>query len=969
MKSINLVSLFPILVILSTFAYLLKLPAADETQTDRENDPFSLLSAQLTSKHRELLLKLWKLHLAPGNHTNGSCLLYIGTLLVTLSNDVQLNPGPRPPKYPCGSCGAAVRNNQNSIQCDGCNFWFHISCQGMNTSIHHIMAEHASYSWSCLNCGLPNFSTAIYDDFSISDCSTNNFSVLDSSLPPRTSTPIKKKIFSKNSNKLKVININFRSVVNKVPELQCLIDTENPDVVIGTESWLSPEISSGEIFPSGYTAYRADRISKTRSGGVFILVRNSLICTEQAQFRTNCEMVWVKLEVAGVHPLYICAYYKPTEEDQDSMLELRRSIELVKRQTAETKGNIWVLGDFNLPKLTWTDRSPSVKPDCSLTKTYDLFLDLLNDFGFTQMVTTPTRQDNILDLFLTTNPTLVDEVDCQPGLGDHDMVTASCALKPSVQKQKPRKVPLLNKADWPKLKSLMRDYQKKFLLEHPNRSVEELWSDFVTALDTFSSKCIPSKIIRGKFSLTWITQNIRRQIRRRDDLYRKFKKTGDQKFRDKFLSLRKSIKHKIKASYNLYLEGLLGITDENSVCNNKKLFSFLKSAKQDQTGSPPLQDNNGLVTDTTEKANLHNQQFQSVFTTKAPLSLSRLCKMQIQDMADSGTLRHDAVPAGILNSNPIMEEFTISCNGILKLLQNLKPFKAAGPDKLKPLLLKELREEIAPIIQIIFERSLQTGKLPADWCKAQVTPIFKKGNKSSAANYRPISLTCILCKVLEHIIASHVVKHLNAHDLLYDLQHGFREKRSCETQLTMLVEDLARNVSKGKQTDLILLDFSKAFDKVNHSKLLWKLHQYGIRGNALAWIRAFLGDRSQTVVIDGEESESVPVTSGVPQGSVLGPILFLIYINDLPDELSSQVRLFADDTAVYLTIGDTEDGKVLQNDLDRLSVWEDRWDMEFNPSKCQVVRVTTSRRLIDVRPSLINCWFAVHLPTSLEVGR
>ena len=109
------------------------------------------------------------------------------------------------------------------------------------------------------------------------------------------------------------------------------------------------------------------------------MVRNSLICTEQAQFRTNCEMVWVKLEVTGVHPLYICAYYKPSEEDQDSMMELRRSVEMVKRQTSETKGNIWVLGDFNLPNLTWTDRSPSLKPDSSLTKTYDIFLDLLND--------------------------------------------------------------------------------------------------------------------------------------------------------------------------------------------------------------------------------------------------------------------------------------------------------------------------------------------------------------------------------------------------------------------------------------------------------------------------------------------------------------------------------------------------------------------------------------------------------------
>ena len=141
---------------------------------------------------------------------------------------------------------------------------------------------------------------------------------------------------------------------------------------------------------------------------------------------------------------------------------------------------------------------------------------------------------------------------------------------------------------------------------------------------------------------------------------------------------------------------------------------------------------------------------------------------------------------------------------------------------------------------------------------------------------------------------------MNTHDLPYYLQHGFREKGSCETQLAMLVEDLARNLSAGKQIDLILLDFSKAFDKVNHSKLLRKLHQYGIRGNALNWIRAFLGNRSQTVVLDGEESGSVPVTSGVPLGSVLGLILFLIYTNDLPDELASKVRLFADDTAVYL---------------------------------------------------------------------
>ena len=198
--------------------------------------------------------------------------------------------------------------------------------------------------------------------------------------------------------------------------------------------------------------------------------------------------------------------------------------------------------------------------------------------------------------------------------------------------------------------------------------------------------------------------------------------------------------------------------------------------------------------------------------------------------------------------------------------------------------------------------------------------------------------------MLEHILASNIVKHLDGHGILYDLQHGFREKRSCETQLIMLIEDLARNVSAGKQTDIILLDLSKAFDKVNHSKLLWKLHQYGIRGHVLDWVRAFLGSRSQQVVIDGEES--VPVTSGVPLGSVLGPILFLIYINDLPDEVSSQVRLFADDTALYLTIESEDHGSILQNDLDLLSRWETRWDMEFNPSKCQVVHVSGCKKPI-----------------------
>ena len=155
--------------------------------------------------------------------------------------------------------------------------------------------------------------------------------------------------------------------------------------------------------------------------------------------------------------------------------------------------------------------------------------------------------------------------------------------------------------------------------------------------------------------------------------------------------------------------------------------------------------------------------------------------MKVQDLVDEGSLPLGSVPDTNFSSVPVMPDLDISLNGILKLLKNLKPGKAAGPDQLKPLLLKELRDEIASIIKIIFEKSLQTGKLPSDWVTANIMPVFKKGDKSSAANYRPISLTCILCKVLEHILASNIVKHLDAQGIMYDLQHGFREKRSCET--------------------------------------------------------------------------------------------------------------------------------------------------------------------------------------------
>ena len=191
--------------------------------------------------------------------------------------------------------------------------------------------------------------------------------------------------------------------------------------------------------------------------------------------------------------------------------------------------------------------------------------------------------------------------------------------------------------------------------------------------------------------------------------------------------------------------------------------------------------------------------------------------------------------------------------------------------------LKNLSNEIALFLSVLFQKSLDSGQVPHDWTKACVTPIFKKGYRSDPINYRPISLTCILCKVMEHIVASNLSRHFEQNDILYDLQHGFRERRSCETQLIQLVEELARNTSQGRQTDLILLDFSKAFDRVNHMKLLHKLHQHGVRGNTLSWIKAFLTGRSQTVVLAGESSSEIPVNSSPSRFCAWPFIVFTIY--------------------------------------------------------------------------------------------
>jgi hypothetical protein len=341
-------------------------------------------------------------------------------------------------------------------------------------------------------------------------------------------------------------------------------------------------------------------------------------------------------------------------------------------------------------------------------------------------------------------------------------------------------------------------------------------------------------------------------------------------------------------------------------------------------GIQQLRDEGILKAESKDKANILGKQFESVFTQE--------------------DTSHIPVKSSL--PYPSMPKIQVQRKGVEKLLQNINSNKAAGPDKLPDRVLKEMASEISTVLTHIFNQSLATGQLPKDWIQANIVPVYKKGDKTRAENYRTVSLTSIACKLLEHIVVSGVLKHTDKYKILSVFQHGFRSGHSCETQVLLTAHDLAAAHNRKSQVDMAILDFSKAFDKVPHERLLQKLYHYGIRGNTLAWMRSFLTLRTQSVTIEGEKSSPARVASGVPQGTVLGPMLFLLYINDLPDNIMSRVRLFADDCVLYREIHDPSDAVKLQEDLNTLQQWELTWLMEFNPAKCNVVRFSPTRKPI-----------------------
>ena len=660
-----------------------------------------------------------------------------------------------------------------------------------------------------------------------SPCSTrhrhpSNFSNISTVTSPRScvqDVPVKK------SNNLRIAIMNVNSIRRRKAELEEFSIYAKPDLLMFTETKVDASIASSEFLPEEFIGnIRRDRTLD--GGGVMIAARKDLDITGLEVCNNTSESVWAKLLIKGHSPLLVGCYYR---RDADSSVEQVEELDKVLTHIDENYNKnasctILLGGDFNVPDIDWEVPAPrhccQHKPMCAR------LIELTTEHHMEQIQRQPTRLGNVLDLLFTNKPGLVKEVSILPGLSDHDTVLVDTYLHINPNHKKPRKINQWSKANWNSMKEEASSFQEEYLASAAGKPVDQRHDFLLEFLDNLIAKYVPQKVSSTRRNVPWMTRSLRRMCRKKQRLYNQACKKHAPGAWEEF---RKHQRRTTAALRSTRMDYINNILVEGMVTNdNKPFWKYIKSQRQENCGVAPLKSEGQLHSDACKKAEILNDQFTSVFTNDN------------QDNFAHTVLEGPSIPS--------ISDIKVSMVGVLKMLRNLNVKKAGGPDHLSCRLLKELAEELAPIYADIFQCSLDTGVLPSVWKTANVVPVYKKGPVSEAENYRPISLTCIPCKIMEHILCSHIRSHLDCHQALTPLNHGFRAKHSCDTQLLLTVQDLLEKCDTANaQVDVAVLDFSKAFDKVPHTRLMSKLRILGIDGKVCRWIKAFLDDRTQKV--------------------------------------------------------------------------------------------------------------------------
>ena len=676
-----------------------------------------------------------------------------------------------------------------------------------------------------------------------------------------------------------------------------------PDVIAITETWTHDGISNNYLkIPNYSIAARHDRndTHNGRGGGLLVYVNEklqSVETTRQHDFNQHCSLQ-IASPSSSLH-LYV-VYRSPNSNavNNENLLDVLRGV----------NNPAIVVGDFNYPSANW-----GTLTGCADSR---VLIDTSLDKFWTQYVDFPTHQNgNILDLVFAEDG-LINEVREESPLATSDhsmlMIETNFVLKANVIG-----APRFNhkKADFKKLCTMFKEV--RWHEELQNKDMNECWAKFKEIYTEVVKCCIPlSNGKRKNKRPPWMNKKLLKLIRQKRKQWGVYKSNPTPESLNEFKNLRKRLKKQILKSKLNYEKEIA----KNAKVNPKAFYSYIGGKRSNRTGVGPLQDANGnIITDDRLQAQMLNDFYASVFE---------------QERAESPHIDQW--------DGPTIQSVAITESIVKEKLKNLKRFSSPGPDGIENIVLLEACEELSVPLMILFKKSLQTSVVPHDWRIANVTPVHKGGNKKLVNNYRPISLTSTVSKILESIIRSNVMSHLLSNDLILSSQHGFMTKKSCLTNLLHCMEEVTTILDEGHSVDILYLDFAKAFDKVQHQRLLAKMKSLGIEGSLLSWIKSWLSDREQRVVLNGQQSEIIAVPCSVPQGSVLGPILFIIFINDIDTCIKNLVALllkFADDTKVIKRIQNYEDKQKLQSAIDNLHLWAEKWQMYFNVDKCKIIHI------------------------------